>query len=118
MKTIKMFATNNSTAKWAVCVDGIFGLFDTKEKAESVYALIGNSIDDSPFGSCQMLPPGHVCKYINGWQPEGGCDDVATKPQANIEHYIRKNLAKKFIPALPTAVEQYHTRKAFAELFS
>lgn len=58
---IPMFATANNTNKWAVCVDGKFGLFDNKEEADKCYetATKENDISDSPFGSMQLIGPGY-----------------------------------------------------------
>ena len=118
MRNIKMFATNNSTAQWAVTVDGLFQLFTSKSEAAKLYDLIPSGIDSSPFGSCQIIPPYHVCEFINGWLPDGGCDDVALKPQSDIENYIRKNLAKKFNPEITTPVQHYRIRKELECLFN
>lgn len=60
---IPMFATCNDTDRFAVCVDGRFGLFSSREDAERVYALIGGrdeegELEETPFGSAALLPPG------------------------------------------------------------
>lgn len=65
MEKISMFATANPTDKWAVCVDGMYGLYDDEAEALTVYNTTGGYDGDdgaagTPFGSAQFLPPHYV----------------------------------------------------------
>lgn len=55
-RKISMFATENDTSSWVVCIDGFFQKFDTKEDAIAVYNLV-EDIEDSAHGSIEILPP-------------------------------------------------------------
>jgi hypothetical protein len=59
MKNINMFATENDTKQFAVCIDGYFGLFDTEEEAKRVFKLIPN-VDSAFFSRPKILKPGFV----------------------------------------------------------
>lgn len=55
------FCTANSTNKYAVVIDGYFGLFDTLEQADDAWGETGgeggDDCGDTPFGYCELLPP-------------------------------------------------------------
>lgn len=84
---IPIFASQNDTDYFAVCVDSRFGLFPTREEAERVYALIGgydgdDGLAETPFGSAMLIPP------------DGGCrnstrDKLSAFAPVDIEAYIR-----------------------------
>ncbi len=57
---ISMFNTHNSTNKFAVVIDGHLGLFETESEANEIYESIG-SIEDSAFGSAQIIPANYIC---------------------------------------------------------
>lgn len=52
---ITMFATANDTDVYVLAVDGYFG-YVTRQQAIRGYDMIGD-IENSPFGSAQILPP-------------------------------------------------------------
>lgn len=83
-----MFSTENDTPYYAVCVDGYFGLFTDKESAIDVYMRIG-SIDDSPFGCAQFLPPHFKPKFIDGSLPES---KLSEHKSIDIAKYINNKL--------------------------
>lgn len=59
---IKMFATANDTDQFVVAVDGYIQLFPTAAEAEACYAMINpgpGHFDNSGYGSCDFLVPGH-----------------------------------------------------------
>jgi len=125
MKKIRMFATANDTDKWAVCVDGFFGLFDDKTAAVKVYNLIGGEsnedLGDTAFGSCQILPPGArmwKVECTNPWNPED--DRISEHRAINIEDYIRKVPVRRsrrsfYQPTTPS--ERLATKKFFSGFF-
>ena len=103
---IPMFATRNDTDQFAVCVDGRFGLFPSREDAERVYALIGGrneegELEETPFGSAVLLPPGG-----GGNRTRANLSEFAP---VDIEAYIRSswddyhNPAESALPVPATA---------------
>lgn len=93
--TISMFATSNPTEKYVVAIDGYFCYTNTKDVAEEIYnlAMHGSDgyIDNTPWGSIDIIPPHHYPKYINGYQPDGGIVDVTTRTPIDLVGYIKKN---------------------------
>lgn len=93
--TISMFATSNPTEKYVVAIDGFFCFADTKADAEKIYDMAMRDsdgyIDNTPWGSIDIIPPHHYPKYINGYQPEGGIVDVTTRTPIDLLGYIKKN---------------------------
>jgi hypothetical protein len=93
---IDMFATANDTDQFAVAVDARFGLFASKGAAVAAYESItkpGQHFDDSPFGACQLLPPGYVPMHYDG-------DDMTTcrlseRQPIDIAGYIAKRPARR-----------------------
>lgn len=93
--TISMFATQNPTDKYVVAIDDFFCYADSKAEAESIYnmAMTGSDghIDNSCFGSIEIIPPRHYPRYINDYQPEGGIVDVTTRHPIDLIGYIQSN---------------------------
>jgi hypothetical protein len=94
-KILPMFGTENDTNKWAVAVDGYFGLFDDKATAEKVYQSIGgydgaDGLAGTGFSSAQILPPHYKPVYIGGWEPSGGIAKLSEYRAIDIADYIRK----------------------------
>ena len=57
---MKMFKTYNNTKKWAVCVDGKYGLVETEKEADVLWELVMKNeyhFDNTPFGSFQIIAP-------------------------------------------------------------
>ncbi|MDD4970809.1 MAG: hypothetical protein PHT07_15385 [Paludibacter sp.] len=65
MKKESTFKVQNDTHKWAIIVDGKCQLFNSKGEANKIYNKIGD-IENSPFGSVNMVPPGYVYKDYLG----------------------------------------------------
>lgn len=125
---IPMFATANDTDQYAVCVDGRFGLFTTKEEAVRVYQLaspITGEGYDTHFGSCEFLPP-HTRPMMDlGLAAKLGEDPDMTKAciselrSIDIESYIRKNperFKRNYTPERITAQEHIARIKTMREL--
>lgn len=93
---VRVFATENDTNFFAVIVDGFFGLFATKGEADAAYANISRKhhFDDSPFGSCEFLPPMTILKYVGGYMPESGLDKISAHKAIDISNYIEKSWNK------------------------
>lgn len=95
-----MFATSNDTDKWAVCVDGFFGLFKNKSEAENAYSEIGgcdgsDGLAETPFESAELLAPNTHIKE----EPWGGwkCHTkLSEKVEINILDYIKKGWSKSY----------------------
>jgi hypothetical protein len=100
-----MFATHNDTDKWAVCVDGFFGLVETEEEAMALDRdiLRGSSapetdeLCETPFGSAAVLRPGYVARFFDGSEPEGGFDRISAHDPIDIADYISKNWTRSFM---------------------
>ena len=99
MKTeIKIFATHNSTAKWAIVVDERIGLYDSQAEADRVYTMIGgdngsDGLSGTPFGSCQLIPPRHECNGCSHASHSDIADFVAQA--SDIESYVADALTRK-----------------------
>jgi hypothetical protein len=95
-----MFATANPTDKWVVAIDGFFCYADSKEKAEEIYNLAmkgtDGHIEESGFGSIDIIPPHHYPRYINDYQPEGGIADVTTRTPIDLIGYIQKEQKRQY----------------------
>jgi hypothetical protein len=128
MTKISMFATSNDTDRWAVCVDGYFGLFAGQPEAERVYSLIGghegdDGLADTAFGSAQLLPPGHVAKFIGGWIPESGISLISEHRAIDIDGYIRKQPIRQALQsrsdflATGTTKDRLRAKRWFADFF-
>jgi len=107
---IPMFATANNTQKWALCIDGHFGLFESKESAESLFLNAlpeGEYIDNTAFGSIDILPPGFRPKN-NLAKLLGEPDDMTRAllseyTPIDVANYIRKHNSKIYLPDDPLA---------------
>lgn len=88
---IKMFATANDTDVYVLAIDGYFGYL-TRSQAYSAYEKIGY-IDDSPFGSAQVLPPQYYPKDYQGNDMHEG-RKVSDFMPIDILDYINKKLAR------------------------
>lgn len=93
-----MFATSNPTEKYVVAIDGFFCFADTKADAEKIYDMAMRDsdgyIDNTHFGSIDIIPPHHYPTYINGYTPEGGIVDVTTRHPIDLVSYIKINDAR------------------------
>lgn len=118
---VRIFATENDTNFFAVIVDGFFGLFATKGEADAAYANISRKqhFDDSPFGSCEFLPPMTIPKYVGGYMPEGGLDKLSDHKAIDIANYIARSWSKpsKYIEDKSTPAERLAYKKAWKEFF-
>ena len=68
---IRPFCIHNDTQDWVVVVGGQFGRFTTQAEAERVYRLIfgdDDIIDSTPFGSCELLDPGHKPRFPDDYE--------------------------------------------------
>jgi hypothetical protein len=90
IKKIEMFATHNDTDQYAICADGYFGLFDTRELAEQCYALV-DEICESGCGSMQMLPPGYEPRNrLALGKPVMTQSRLSESRAIDIAHYIKQ----------------------------
>jgi len=94
VKLVSTYAINNNTDKWAVIVDGYFGLFDSKEKANMVWDMIGGSDDEdglaeTPFGDAELLPP-YYPKNKSRSDINGAITYISDYKPIDIENYIKK----------------------------
>lgn len=95
MKNIRIESSKaivNDTGKYALQVNFFFGLFDSKEEAQQAYHTVFDqydSIDDSPYGSIGILPPG----YRETFRTAKGTEELhLSELQAvNIVDYAVKN---------------------------
>jgi hypothetical protein len=88
--------TVNDTGKYALQINYVFGLFDTKEAARKVYDNVmskWDSIDDSPYGLIGILPPNYRDPKLPG-MPEA--EQSLSELQAiNIADYAVKHPARR-----------------------
>lgn len=125
MRKIKMFATHNDTDKYAVCVDGYFGLFDTEAEAKRVWDMIGGTsgsdgLADTAFGSASFLRPGHVVKFYDESEPDGGFDRISDHQPIDIKGYIVKTplrLEHKVLINRGTTKERLQFKRFFGDMF-
>jgi len=121
---IKMFGTCNDTDKWAVCVDGYFGLFADKVSAERVYDMIGGTdgsdgLADTAFGSCCILSPGYRPNIGEWEQWQGGMDYISLHRAISIEDYIVKTpirLNYKVLPQTSTVKDRLQLKRFFGDM--
>ena len=91
-----MFATDNPTNKYVLAVDGFFG-YVTKDQADATFDSIEH-IDDSAFGSIEIIPPGYQCEYIDARENYDVVSVVDYQP-IDIINYTEKKadrMAKNF----------------------
>jgi hypothetical protein len=88
-KKVAMFATENDTAQWAVLVSGYFQLVGTEEEADELLdKLVPNGdIESSPFGSCQILPPGYKPRFRPKY--ETTIDKISLHSQTDLIEHAR-----------------------------
>lgn len=90
MGKIKMFATDNPTEHWVICINSLFG-YVTKEQAEDFIKTLGSKcIDNTAFGSWDVLAPNHRCEYIRGTREEIGVVSVTDYQPIDILDYVAK----------------------------
>lgn len=94
-RELSAFATRNNTDKWAIVVDGQYGLFATKDEAVKVYNLVGGAdgsdgLADTPFGSCNILPPNSRPNWLPQFQAEMEAEelDITDYTPIDITSYI------------------------------
>lgn len=61
----KMFSVENDTDKWILLIDGLYGFVDSEKDAKQIIksAIPDDMIDNSFFGSYDILPPHFKPKY-------------------------------------------------------
>ncbi len=121
MKTINnykitMFATANDTDVYVLAVDGYFG-YVTRQQAIRGYDMIGD-IENSPFGSAQILPPRY--QPIDHWgkdMSEGR--KVSDYAPIDIIEYIQKKIIRSHNQPYVhrNCLDDYLLRKKFAKWF-
>ena len=88
---IDMFDTENDTGKWVVAVDGYFGFFDSKDKAQAAMKRAipdDMHFDDTVFGSIWIIPPNYKPK--DRWDKSKPLKKISDHKAIDIAGYIKK----------------------------
>jgi hypothetical protein len=117
---IKPFATDNSSAQWVLIINSQFGYVTEDQKNEFLEKYASQSCEATPFGSWDILPPGHKAEFIGGiTRGNMGVVDVADCQPVNILDYAAKRAArdcKNYNPRPSTPAERLAFNKFFCFL--